>query len=62
MYLLPNWITKNFHSIGLGMEKQEMEMKWKLKMQPLSCCSLTKILILLAFVPRHARALPTSSF
>ena len=49
------------------MEKQEMEMKWKLKTemetQPLSCCSpSSKIHLLLLFVPRHPSSLPASSF
>ena len=45
------------------MEKQEMEMKWKLEIkmerQLLSCCSPSKIHVLLAFIPDHPRALPS---
>ena len=44
------------------MEKQEMEMKWKLETkmerQTLSCCSPSKMRVLLAFIPDHPRALP----
>ena len=40
------------------------KLKWRQKMetQPLSCCSPRKIRVLLAFVPRHPRALLASSF
>ena len=45
------------------MEKQEMEMKWKLEIkmerQLLSCCSPSKIHVLLAFIPDYPRALPS---
>ena len=44
------------------MEKQEMEMKWKLETkmerQTLSCCSPSKMRVLLAFIPDHPRAIP----
>ena len=49
---------------------QKMEMKWKLEtdleteieMQTLTCWSPSKMHVLLAFIPRHLRALSTSSF
>ena len=55
------WKTMQPHCLAVGhMEKQEMEMKWKLEtetgnwklktemeMQPLSCCSPSKIQLLL---------------
>ena len=55
------------------MEKQEMEMKWKLEMETgnwkqkwkcnlLAGCSPTKIQLLLRFIPRHPSSLPASSF
>ena len=56
------------------MEKQEMKMKWKLETetgneletemetQPFTCFSSRKIHVLLAFVSKHPRALPASSF
>ena len=42
--------------------EMKCERETEIEMQPLSCCSPNKILMLLAFVLSYLRALPTSSF
>ena len=43
------------------MEKQEMEMKWKLETE-METQALVVIQMLLVFVPRHPSALPSPAF
>ena len=45
-----------------GNANLKLELETEMEAQPLSCCSPTKILTLLAFIPRHPRVLPASSF
>ena len=51
-----------FYLVRQNKMELETELETKMGTQPLKCCNLSAINVLLAFVSKHPKALPTSSF